>query len=309
MVDMKALLESIRANLGPVFSIYSDPEKKIESVLEKIKRERKPEMETITGYEGVRHRVWAVKDRKIINLISKEMKRKRLIIADGHHRYNTSFEYSIRHTDDKKARYMSMMMVNMENEGIVILPTHRLVMGIKNFDRGKFIRSLRRNFEMEAIKFGRPHEKGKFKEMLDRINGQDWRSFGMYLGGRKLYILKLKNESAMDAAKNHSKPWKRFGVNVLHELVIKGVLGIDATTDERHKIEYVKEIRGNLGQCIRRVRNGECQIAFFMRPAKMEEVMGISESGEMMPQKSTCFYPKVYSGVVIYKFENGERNF
>lgn len=310
IVDMRAVLKSTRTNLGPIFSIYSDPEKKIESILEKIKRERKPEIETFTEYEGVRHRIWVVRDRKVINLISKEMKRKKLVIADGHHRYNISFEYSRRHPDDEKAKYVSMMLVNMENEGIAIFPTHRLVKGIKNFDREKFIHSLKKNFGMETIKFGRADEKEKLKEMLERINDRDWRYFGMYLGGRKFYIPKLKNGSAMNVAKNHSKPWKRFGINVLHTLVINGILGIDTSKiNGQHNIEYVKDIRGNAEQCVRRVKNGECQIAFFMRPTRMEEVKKISESGEMMPQKSTCFYPKVYSGLIIYKFENGEKKF
>jgi uncharacterized protein (DUF1015 family) len=310
IVDMGAILKSTRANLGPVFSIYSDPAKSIESMLEKIKRERKPEMEAFTGYEGVRHRVWAVKDGKIINHIAHEMKNKKLLIADGHHRYNISFEYSRKHPDDEKAKYISMMMVNMENEGVVILPTHRLVKGIKNFSREKFTSSLERNFEIKAIEFMGKNGKEKLKGLLRKISIMDWRNFGMYLGGRKFYILKLKNESAMNVAKNHSKSWKRFAVNVLHKLVIEGILGIGTSKiDGHHNVEYVKDIRRNAETCVKRVKNGECQIAFFMSPAKMEDVREICRSGEVMPQKSTCFYPKVYSGVVIYKFENGERNF
>ena len=309
VVDMGALLENTRANLGPIFSVYSDRRKGIESVLEKIKRETSPEMEVLTDHEGVRHRLWKVEDKKTIDLIAEKMECKRLLIADGHHRYNICFEYSRAHPHDEKAKYISMMMVRMENEGLVILPTHRLVKGIKNFDREKLIRSLGKDFRMETIGFGSANENEKLEEMLKRINGRDWRCFGMYTGGKKFYILGLKDARAVDAIKNHSMAWRRLGVNVLHTLVIKGVLDASAPIDERRNVEYVKDIRGKAMECVRRVRDGECQIAFFMRPVKIGEVEEISGSGEMMPQKSTCFYPKVYSGLVIYKFENGGKNF
>jgi len=132
----------------------------------------------------------------------------------------------------------------------------------------------------------------------------------MYLGGRKYYILTLKNEKAMDEAKDHSKPWKRFGINVLHTLIIKDMLGIDTLKNNRQcNVEYVKDIHDFASECVRKVEEGEFQAAFFTRSTNINEIKAIAESGEMMPQKSTCFYPKVYSGLIIYKFENGEKNF
>jgi uncharacterized protein (DUF1015 family) len=303
IVDMGAILENTRSNLGPIFSIYSDPGKKIERALEKIKL-KKPDVDVFTGYEGVRHRMWAVSDGKIISFISNAMKRKQLLIADGHHRYNISLSYSLERPLDQPSRYMTMMMVGMENKGMTILPTHRLIKGMKNFHREDFIASLSKNFDVETFETGPGKEKMQFREFLASLNRRDWRSFGMYLGGSKFYVVSLKNADSMNVAKGHSKPWKRFGINVLHELVLKGILGIDASRHEgRTNVEYVKDLPGNAERCMDRIKNGECQIAFFMRPTSMDEIRKISGSGEMMPQKSTCFFPKIYSGVVIYKFD------
>ena len=309
IINMKKLLEETRTNLGLVFSIYSDSGKKIESMLEKIKL-LKPDIDTFTDYEGVRHRVWAVSDQKVIGAITKEMKNKKLLIADGHHRYKISYEYSREHPDDDMAKHLSMMMVNMENKGIAILPTHRLVGGIKNFDSEKFLSRLKDNFEIEIFEFEAAKKEEGLMKMLKKISSRDWRSFGMYLGGRKYYILTLKNEKAMDEAKDHSKPWKRFGINVLHTLIIKDMLGIDTLKNNRQcNVEYVKDIHDFASECVRKVEEGEFQAAFFTRSTNINEIKAIAESGEMMPQKSTCFYPKVYSGLIIYKFENGEKNF
>jgi uncharacterized protein (DUF1015 family) len=303
IVDMGAILENTRSNLGPIFSIYSDPEKTIERELDKIKRKR-PDVDVFTDYEGVRHRMWAVSDGKIISFISNAMKRKQLLIADGHHRYKISLSYSLGHPRDQPARYMTMMMVGMENAGMTILATHRLIKGMKNFRGEDFIASLSRNFEVDTIEMDPENTKARLKEILASLNNMDWRSFGMYLGRNKFYVLRLKNEAAMKVAKRHSKPWRKFGVNVLHVLVLKRILGIDTSSNEgRTNVEYVKDLPGNAERCMDRIKNGECQIAFFMRPTSMDEIRNISGSGEMMPQKSTCFFPKIYSGVVIYKFD------
>ncbi len=305
MINRRALIERTRTNFGLIFSLYSDPERRIEILLEKMKQ-KPPISEFFTDYEGVRHRLWLVRDRAIISQITDEMKNKKLLIADGHHRYQICLEYSKRNPRDENAKYTSMMLVNIKNDGLAILPTHRLVKGIKNFDKEKLIERMELYFDMEVFNFGTKDENERVREVMQRLVAKDGKHFGMYLGDEKYYILGLRDEKAMDrAAKEFSKQWRRFDMNILHTLILKKTLGVDTmnTRDQCH-MEYVKDFRDNAKKCLRKVRSGECQAALFVNPAKVEQVKEISESGEMIPPKSTCFYPKVYCGVVIQKFDD-----
>jgi uncharacterized protein (DUF1015 family) len=305
MINRRLLIEKTRTNFGLIFSLYSDPEKRIEMLLKKAKQ-NPPVSEFFTDYEGVRHRLWLVRDRAIINKITSEMKNKKLLIADGHHRYKICLDYSKDNPGDEKAKYTSMMLVNIHNDGLAILPTHRLVKDIRNFDKEKLIERMKLYFVMEVFNFGTKDENGRIRELMQRLRAKDGKHFGMYLGDEKYYILGLKDERAMDKeAKEFSKQWRRFDMNILHVLILKKTLGVDTmnTCDQCH-MEYVKDFRDNAKKCLIKVRSGECQIALFVNPAKVKQVKEISENGEMIPPKSTCFYPKVYCGVVIHRFDD-----
>jgi len=304
MINRKILLEKTRANFGLIFSLYSNSQKTIEKMLETAKR-KPPIADFYTEYEGVRHKLWAITDNGMIEKIAKEMQNKKLLIADGHHRYKTSLNYSKDHPQDENAKYISMMLVNMGNEGLTILPTHRLVKGVKNFSIDDFMKKLGRNFETETIEFG--GDENKIKDLLAVLNKKNGKHFGMYLGGGKFFMLAVKTEDKriMDRERDRfSKEWRRLDMNILHTLILRDILGIDTDNmaDQCH-MEYVKDFSDHAKSCISKVKNGECQAAFFVNPIAIDEMKEITQKGEMIPPKSTCFYPKVYSGVVIYKFD------
>ncbi|UCC91678.1 MAG: DUF1015 family protein, partial [Candidatus Aenigmatarchaeota archaeon] len=173
------------------------------------------------------------------------------------------------------------------------------------FDGNQLIDLLKTNFDIEVLEFDETNEKENREEMFKRIKEKrEKHSFGMYSGDNKYFVFTLKDEGVMDEkAKDRSKPWKRLDVSMLHILVLEDILGIDTTKPEKqHHVEYVKDTKNAVDECITRVKNGECQIAFFMNPTRIEEVEEVAENGERMPQKSTFFYPKVYTGFVIYRF-------
>jgi uncharacterized protein (DUF1015 family) len=303
MINRKMLLEKTRANLGLIFSLYSDPQKTIEKMIETAKR-KPPVADFYTEYEGVRHKLWAITDKEMIEKITKEMQNKKLLIADGHHRYKTCLSYSRDHPHDENAKYTSMMLVNMSNEGLMILPTHRLVKGIKNFNKDDFMKKLGKNFETETIEFG--GDENKIKDLLGVLNKKNGKHFGMYLGGEKFFILTVRteDEQIMDRERDRfSRKWRRLDMNILHTLILRDILGIytEKMEDQCH-MEYVKDFSDHAKSCITKVKNGECQAAFFVNPITIDEMKEITQRGEMIPPKSTCFYPKVYSGVVMYKF-------
>lgn len=302
-VGRRLLLEKARANFGQIFSIYLDQEKKIDSILDR-KKENPPEFD-MTDDEGIRHRLWVIKKDETIKMIVKEMKNKKIFIADGHHRYETSLEYSNDHPEDKKAKCIMMTLVNMKNEGLVILPTHRLVKDLDDFDKEQMIDNLKTNFDMKIMEFDESTEKEKREEMFKKMREDPGKHFfGMFLGDNKYFVFTLKDEGAMDEkAKDRSKPWRKLDVSILHVLILEDLLGIDTTKPEKQRhVEYIKGTKDAVEECVAKVKKGECQIAFFMNPTKIEEVEEVAGNGDRMPQKSTFFYPKVYTGFVMYKF-------
>ncbi len=309
LINRKVLLEKTRANFGLIFSLYSDPQKKIEAILEAAKKSG-PVMDFFTAYEGVRHMLWAITDERTINAITELMKDKKLLIADGHHRYKIHLEYSRSHPDDEGAKYNSMLMVNASNKGLLVLPTHRLIKGVKDFDSEKILEKLKAKFDIETIEFNDCCGIEEMRKLLAKLaEKKHEHKFGLYVGGGKLHVLKIKSEKYMDAA-GKSDEWKSFDMNILHSIILKEIVGVD-TTDEREQchVEYVKDIGQHVLDCLHKVKSGECQAAIFVNPVSTETIKVIAEKGEMVPPKSTCYYPKVYNGLVMYKFENGERNF
>lgn len=302
-IDRRLLLEKAKANFGQIFSIYIDQEKRIDFILDEEKK--KPPEFDVTDEEGIRHRIWVISDEGKIKEIRETMKDKKIFIADGHHRYETSFEYSKDHPDNEKAKHIMMTLVNMKNEGLVILPTHRLVKALEGFDKEHLIDLMKTNFNIQIFEFDETNEKKKREEMFKKMKeNSEEHSFGMFLGDNKYLVLTLKNEEAMERkVKDRSKPWKKLDVSVLHMLILDDLLDIDTTNPEKqHHVEYVKDTKDAVDECLSKVKNRKCQIAFFMNPTKIEDVEEVAKNGERMPQKSTFFYPKVYTGFVMYKF-------
>lgn len=303
--DRLNLLRTTKANFGQIFSIYSDPNRVIDGILESSKI-NKPLM-IVNDDNGVIHKLWKLDNSDSINKIIHEMNKKKIVIADGHHRYKTAFQYS---KENDNAKYRMMTFVNTQNKGLVILPTHRLIRNIENFNTNNLLENLKENFEIETLNFNSENElekqKSMFKLMKEKFeNGMN--SFGMYCNTNKYYVLTLKDKNLLENVENHSDAWKKLDVTILHKLILEKHLGIDkeklakGSVQSESYVEYIKGIGNAVQDSIRKINIENYQVMFFMNPTKIEEVDEVAGNHETMPQKSTFFYPKVYTGFVVYK--------
>ncbi len=312
--DRLELTRACRANFSPIFGLYDDPEMAVTGALRASAGNCPPDV-SLVDENGETHRLWVIKDKKTITAIRRTIDDKRIFIADGHHRYETALNYRAeRRAAGGPANapydYVMMVLVNLHDPGLVILPTHRL---IKNADRGNvaaLTKGLRESFTLEEFPLNR--QQSNFKDFLallaDRASvpaGPHPRRhmFGVYTGNGELYSASLKDENTLDSVmpRDKSPAWRSLDVSVLHCLMIERHLGIggDLLAGGEH-ITYTREEEGAL----QAVDRGEYQLAFFLNPTLVEEVTGVAAGGEKMPQKSTYFYPKVITGLVIYHHEN-----
>jgi uncharacterized protein (DUF1015 family) len=331
--DRLELMRACRANFSPVFSLYADEEKMVDGILKESITGRKPEVDFTTP-NGETHRMWVIQDSCAISKVQEAMDGKRIFIADGHHRYETALNYKrereasgSRAADrlvsaasscfttpegdtgcstsiDPAYNYVMMTLVNLYDPGLVILPTHRLIKNVTGFDRNRLIEQLKENFSVEEYPLAA--DRSNFQDFLRVMDergkpGQGITKqnvFGLYTGDNKLYLLSLIDGIDLAELMPQDKPpaWQRLDVAVLHTLAIEKYLGICGKLRARNEhITYTQEEEGALAA----VDRGEYQLAFFLNPTLVEEVTEVATQGEKMPQKSTYFYPKFITGLVI----------
>lgn len=305
--DRLNLLKATKANFGLIFAIYSDQEMTVDDLLEK-KMVEMPLM-TVKDDEGVTHTLWAIDEEDDLKRINEVLENKYVIIADGHHRYKTALQYSKEHPDMESAQYRMMAFVNVMNKGLVVLPTHRLVQSVEDFDSKKLIEALRKDFDIMEFEFvddDRDARQMMFNKM-DEMFRDGKHAFGLYCKDGKYYTLVLKDEKLMDGITSHSDAWKHLDVTILHKLILEDRLGIDkaklaaGTIEGGSYVEYIKAIGDAVQKSIDKVNEKGYQAVFFMNPTRVKEVEEVATNHETMPQKSTFFYPKVYTGFVMHR--------
>ena len=303
-VDRLNLQKATCAKFGLVFMLYEDEKNVADGIIEKSAQGQA--LVDFVDEGQVRHRLFAITDNKDIDSITEMMRDKSCIIADGHHRYETALNY-LRETGNPAARYQMLAFANTRHEGLIVLATHRLVKNLEDFDLAKSLAWLDENFETTEYGFDSPQGKAEAKQkMLSQMKAEfdaGRSAFGIYAGGDSFFVAVLKNAEAMDtAAPDKSRAWKSLDVSVLHKLILEGLLGIDeAKLLSGANVEYVKDTDTAINDSIGKVEAGERQAAFFMNPLKMEQLKQVTDAGEKIPQKSTYFYPKVFTGLTIYK--------
>jgi uncharacterized protein (DUF1015 family) len=304
MLDRLNLKRATAADLGLVFMLYEDKKKIADKIIENAAAQ-KPLVDCLDD-RNVRHRLFAVTAGNDINAITKTMRDKTCIIADGHHRYATGLIYS-KENSNPAARYQMLAFTNTHQEGLLILAAHRLVGNLGNFCLKKLIADLEKDFEITHFRFDCPDTKIQAKQkMLARMKAEhkkDKNAFGIY-AANTFYVAVLKDKRAMDSvAPNTSAAWKSLDVAVLHKLVLEKLLGIgeEDLASDNGQIEYIKDTKDAIDESIERVDKGQKQIAFFMNPPRIHQIQMVADAGERLPQKSTYFYPKMYSGLTINK--------
>ncbi len=304
MIDRLSLKRATRADFGLVFMLYEDQQRIADQIMAKA-AEREPLIDFVDELD-VRHRLFAITARKDIERIAKMVSDKSCIIADGHHRYTTGLTYS-KESRDPAAKYQMFAFANVHQDGLIVLATHRLIGALDNFSMGKLIAGLGERFAITRHEFSSPQVKGRArKKMLDQIKVEhenDKNAFGIYGGGNAFYCAVLKDRDAMDLlVPDKSAAWRALDVSILHKLILEQILGIDEQKLVRSEnIEYVKDTATAIDDSIAQIDAGRKQAAFFMNPVKIQQLKSVTDAGERMPQKSTYFYPKVYSGLTINK--------
>lgn len=302
--DRLKLMRQKKAQFGQIFMLFDDPEKIADEIIEKVATGKC--LIDFTDEDGVKHRIYAIDDVEDVNAVKSMMESKEAVIADGHHRYETALNY-FAETKNPAAEYRLMTFVNMHNEGLIVLPTHRLIAGLNDFDVASMIEKIGNEFEVVECPFADDAEKESAKKkMFTQLRSdfeQDKNSFGIYAADNSFYVAILKDSGSMDvAAPDVSDAAKGLDVNVLHMLVLDKILGIgDKELAGQSNIKYIKDIGDAIDQSIAKVDSGESQAVFFMNSTRVDQVRDIASANEKMPQKSTFFYPKIYTGLVINK--------
>jgi len=275
--DRLELLRHTHAHFGQIFMLYADPEREVDRVLEECSQA--PADQNVVDEYGAEHRLWRISDTARVSAIAGLMASKKLLIADGHHRYETALAFRNENPGLAGAGRVMMTFVNMHSPGLKILATHRLVSGLANFDATSFLTAIRKTFQVDEV--------NSPEQLQRRWSGAPRGSIGAAIGDR-LYLLHLRH------------PSDKLDVPILHELLLGNALGISEEAVRAEKnLHYVR----GLEKAMEAARRGEAQIAFLLRPTAIEDVAAISFSGGVMPQKSTDFYPKLLSGLTIYKVD------
>jgi len=277
--DRLELLRHTHAHFGQLFMLYPDPAGEIDSLLDEAAAA--PPLGAVTDEYGARHSFWKISEAGRIAVIRQRMADKKLLIADGHHRYETALAFHRENPALPGADRVMMTFVNMHSPGLKILATHRVVGGIPNFDPGEFIRQAAAGFEVAQI---------PSLEALQRAwaESPDRAIIGAAIAAR-VYLIEARDSAG------------QLDVAVLHDRLLRGLLGIgEEAVREEKNLRYVR----GLDAAVAEARSGAAQIAFLLKPVSVDAVARISFGGGVMPQKSTDFYPKLLSGLTIYRLES-----
>ncbi len=309
--DRLELLRHTRTHTGQLFMLYSDVHRRVDAVLEEVKSSEAAVTELTDEY-GVIHRLSPITDPHRISSIQNAMADQKLVIADGHHRYETSLNFrnecrsrAGKLIEDAPYEFSMMTFINTRSEGLTILPTHRVVANLRDFSWSSVRRYLEPWFRTEVLPFDGPAERpeatAKFLERLRAAKSQ--RAIGVYPSpeGDKhaFYLLTLRPEADIAQILPGLSPLQReLDVVLLHQGILEPALGITphAVASEAN-LSYEREA----ATALEAVDSGATQIAFLLNPVDVDLVVTVATAGEVMPQKSTDFYPKLLSGITMYR--------
>jgi len=288
--DRLNILRHCQANTSPIFSLYSSEKKLTSSILEDVVKEE-PFIEAKNG-DGFVHRLWRIGDKASIETIREEMSDKDIFIADGHHRYETALRFKkemeqkgMIKTGEEPYNYALMFLANMEEDGLTLLPTHRIV----EIDSDINIKeALRKYFNIQKINSAEMSEKQARQQMFE-IMQKSVHSFGMFLTNSNTYYALLFKGPKIEM--DLPECLKNLDVTVLHKLIFEQLLKI-----EHYEYEMAPDV------AVERAKKGSFEAVFFLNSTMIKDVKEVALAGERMPPKSTYFYPKLLTGMVIYRF-------
>lgn len=300
--DRFNLMCATYCNFSPIYCMYTDADRSITNCIEGFTKD-KPDIE-FKAPDGVIQRLWKTENQNDIDYIQKAFESKQLFIADGHHRYETALRFRNKLVADgvildenHPANFVEMFLVDMENDGLVVFPTHRIIKGLKNFDKQDALSKIGEYFDVNEI------NENDVEKSLDE-NAQD-KAFVMCAKDNKFYLLILRNDEktkqkidSMNPSKADS--YKDLDVTVLHSLILENILGIDKENMAKQiNLSYTRSI----DEAKMSVNENDVNCAFLINATKVSQIKDVALAGEKMPQKSTYFYPKLITGLVMNQLE------
>ena len=301
--DRFNLMDATHANFSPIYCLYMDEKQKLSPIIREIAAGA-PDI-SFTACDGIEQHLWIVTDEAVIRAVQDGFADRQLFIADGHHRYETAlnFRNKLREenpNDDADAlyNYVMMLLVDMDDPGLVVFPTHRMLKDLESFDEKAVIRALEGTFVVEKVSAGENAAAAMEKSLA--AAGSDEKVFAFYTGKDYFYRLTLTDKTAMaKAISGKSEAYLGLDVTVLHTLILHKVFGIDMENMANQKnLVYTKQAE----EAVDCVKGGGFQCAFLLNATKVREIKDVSLANEKMPQKSTYFYPKIITGLVMNKF-------
>lgn len=302
-LDRLRLMRATRAQLSQVFGLYSDPDQRIDGALSAVEGEA-PDLDGTTD-DGTRHLMWRVADPELVADVAEMLAPEPIYLADGHHRYETLLALRDELADESggvlgprsPARFGALFLANAADPGLVVLPTHRLAFGLSHFDPDALLSRARTHFDTIPL----ADDATDADAVRDALatHGAERPTLAVALSDRREIVLLALRRDFDPRAAGLTGPdaLTRLDVTLLHELVLDGILGIDRAAQEAQThLTYVKDTADALA----RTRAGEAQVGFLMNATPVEHIRAVADAGEVMPQKSTYFYPKLASGIVIH---------
>lgn len=291
--DRYRLMQAARANFSPIFALYAEQSRATDKILAQAAAAAEPVFDTVDE-AGVRHIVWQVSDAATIAQVERAMAEQKIYIADGHHRYETAsrFAADMAAAGQADCDRLLVNLVNLYDDGVVVLPTHRLVKNLEDFSAPAFLQSLSdAGFAVFPIS-----DLAKLQDYLKNVP-QDIAGFGLYMEGA-YYLLSIDRDDMIIAATQpgHAAAYQRLDASIAHTLILEALCGVGpAELAAGKNLDYCRDME----EASAMVDAGGYHFALLMNSTRVEEMLEVADAGEKMPQKSTYFYPKVIAGLLI----------
>jgi uncharacterized protein (DUF1015 family) len=311
--DRLALMRAAPADLEPILGFYPGPAEAVRAALERGMAAA-PVVD-FSDEDGTRQRLWMLRDRGEVRAIAEALRDRPVVIADGHHRYETALQFRAERRaaagapgegDRRPHEFVLMHLSCADDPGLVILPTYRLIRQRPPLQRAALPEALGRFFRVEP----RPLDTGQLSRSLPPVlaeladRGRQAPAFAVYAGGPAIFQLTLQERGIVEElqAAGHSAAYARLDVAILHHLVLERILGMRAAGTAEDAIAYTRDA----GQAVQAVAAGEAHLAVLQNPPLVSQVEAVALAGERMPQKSTYFFPKLVSGLLISPLDPSE---
>ena len=291
--DRFSLMCETNCNFSPIYLLYLDEQKKIVRVIDQ-NSSGEPDI-SFMSEDGITQNIWIVTNEAEIAKIENGFADKQLFIADGHHRYETALNYRNKmreenpnYSIDAGFNFVMSFLVEMDNDGLLVFPTHRMLKDLKDFSEVDITEKLSEDFKVERV---------QSTDIETEITSQDNKIFGLYTGKDYYYKITLKDKDAMSKyLPEKSSYYRNLDVSILHTMILERFFGIDKENmANQTNLIYTR----SYDEAMDRVKNGEFQCSFIINATKIREIKDVSLSKEKMPQKSTYFWPKLVTGIVM----------